>query len=140
VIFPMGVLLYDALGARLMSIVAVLIALVAIWIAPLVRGAAVVLGLAIVSAIVALALPTYSNARPNFRWPEYTPPKIQSTRDRNVIHVRSLEGPRDLRIEVNGPVLTVNGVRPAPPTRRRPRKVERVFVLNAEDVTIVLGR
>ena len=97
-------------------------------------------GLAIVSAIVALALPAYLGARPNFQGWEYKPPKMQSTRERNVIHVRSLEGPKDLRVEVDGPVLTVNGVRPVPPARRRPRRVERVFVLNAADVTIVLGR
>ena len=140
VIFPMGVLLYDALGARLMYFIAVLIALVAIWIAPLIRGAATVFALAIVAAIAALILPAYSDARPKFDWPEYKPPKMQITRSGDVIRVRSLEGPKDLRIEVDRPVVSINDVRPAPPTRRRPRSVERVFVLNAEDVTIVLGR
>lgn len=138
VIFPMGLLLYDALGARLMSVIAVLIALVAVWIAPLFRGTAVVASLAVVSAIVALALPTYSAARPKIDWPEYQRPKMQVTRDGNVIRVRSLEGPRNLRIPVDREVVTVNGIRPALPTRRRPRKVEFVYVMNVEEAVIEL--
>lgn len=140
VIFPMGLLLYDALGGALMPVIALLLSLVGIWIAPLVRGGLVVLVLAFVSAIVAAFLPPFSDARPKFTRPEYKPPRMQITRDGNLLRVKSLEGPRDLRIDVDRPVVAINGVRPAPPTRRRPNRVERVWVMNAEEATIELGR
>lgn len=138
VIFPMGLLLYDALGGRLMAVIAVMISLVAVWIAPLFRGAVIVLALAIVSTVVALALPAYSSARPRFERPDQEEPRVQITRSGNVIRVRSLEGPRDLRVKVDRPVLRVNGVAPAPPTRRRPRPAEWVHAIGVEELVVEL--
>ena len=137
VIFPMGLLLYEALGGPLMSVIAVLIALAAVWIAPLFRYAVVVLALAIVSAVIALALPAYTTERPRFQRPDYKAPRTQISRNGNVIRVRSLEGPRDLRVEVTKRVLTVNGKPPAAPTRRNPRAVKWVYALNVEELVVV---
>jgi Peptidase family M28 len=137
VIFPMGLLLYDALGTRLMATIAVLITLVAIWIAPLFRGAVVVLALAIVSAALAVTLPAYSKARPKPDWPDAKEARVQLTRNGNVIRARSLEGPGRIRVEVDRPVVSVNGIPPAPPTRRRPRPVESILALNVEELVVV---
>lgn len=138
VIFPMGLVLYDALGGGLMSVIAVLIALVAVWIAPLFRFATVVAGLAIASAVFALALPTYSKERPRYERPTPKEPRVQQSRDGKVIRVRSLEGPANLRVAIDGEVARVNGVTPAPPTRRRPRKPEWVHALNVEELVVEL--
>jgi hypothetical protein len=137
VIFPMGLLLYDALGGRLMPVIAVLIALVGVWIAPPLRGGWIVLSLALVSALVALALPTYSKARPKYDWPAPEEPRVQITRAGKVIRVRSLEGPARISVEVDRPVVSVNGEPPAAPTRRRPRAVKWVTALNVEELVVV---
>lgn len=66
-LFPLALLLYDALGARLMPIIAVVVALLMTFVAPLfarVRIGVVAAVLAIASAVVALALPTWTEARP----------------------------------------------------------------------------
>lgn len=138
IIFPMGLLLYEALGGALMSVVALLIALVAIWIAPLFRYATVVAALAVACAVVALALPAYTKARPRYERPQAKEPRVQQTRDGKVIRVRSLEGPANLRVAIDGEVSKVNGVAPAAPTRRRPRKPETVYALNVEELVIEL--
>ncbi len=138
VIFPMGLVLYDALGGGLMSVVAVLIAFVAVWIAPLFRFASVVAALAVVSAVIALALPTYTKERPRYERPTPKEPRVQQTRNGKVIRVRSLEGPANLRVTIAGEVAKVNGVTPAAPTRRRPRKPEWVYALNVEELVIEL--
>jgi hypothetical protein len=67
--FPFGVMLYDALGGRLMAAVALLIGAFATLLAPLfprmkyAAGAAV---LALVAAIVAAVIPAYTKERPRF--------------------------------------------------------------------------
>jgi len=137
VIFPMGLLLYEALGGLLMSVIAVLIALVAVWIAPLVRGAVAVLAAAVVCALIAMALPPYTTAKPRFERPAHVEPKVQMTRSGNVIRVKSLEGPRDLRVAVDRPVVSVNGEPPAAPTRRKPRAVRWVYAMNVEELVVV---
>lgn len=141
VIFPMGLLLYDALGGRLMAVIAVLLALVAVWVAPFAKSggwAAAVQSFAVVGAIVALALPTYSKARPRYERPEPNEPRVQTTRSGNVIRVRSLEGPADLRVEVDRPVVSVNGTPPAAPTRRRPRAARWVNAIAVEELVVEL--
>ena len=138
VIFPMGLMLYDALGGRMMSVVALIIAFVAVWIAPLLRFARVAATLAIVSAVVAMVLPNYSQERPRYERPPVKEPRVQQTRTGNVIRVRSLEGPGNIRVAIDGEVATVNGVAPAPPTRRRPRKPEAVYAINVEELVIEL--
>jgi hypothetical protein len=137
VIFPMGLLLYEALGGPLMPVIAVLIALVAVWIAPLFRGAVAVTALALVCAVIALALPAYTTEKPRYERPAYKEPRVERTRSGNVIRVRSLEGPRDLRVEVSKRVVSVNGEPPAAPTRRKPRAVRWVVALNVEELVVV---
>ncbi|HEX2121377.1 MAG TPA: M28 family peptidase, partial [Thermoanaerobaculia bacterium] len=66
-IFPLGVLLYEALGGRLMSAIAILIGITATLAAPLfarVRFALAAAAGAIVCALIAVALPEYSPERP----------------------------------------------------------------------------
>ena len=138
VIFPMGLVLYDALGGRLMSVIALIIALVAVWIAPLFRFGTAVAALAVVSAVIALTLPPYSKDRPRYERPPAKEPRVQETRDGKVIRVRSLEGPANIRVAIDGEVATVNGIKPAPPTRRRPRKPEAVFAYGVEELVVVL--
>ena len=138
VIFPMALVLYDALGGSMMSVIALVIALVAVWIAPLFRFATVVASLAVVSALVALALPAYSTARPRYERPKPTEPRVEQTRDGKAIRVRSLEGPANLRVSIDGEVATVNGVAPAAPTRRRPRKPEFVYAYGVEELVVIL--
>ena len=137
VIFPMGLLLYEALGGPLMAVIAVLIALVAVWIAPLFRGAVVVLALALVSAVIALALPAYTDEKPRYERPPYKEPRVERTQNGNEIRVRSLEGPADLRVQVSKRVVSVNGEPPAAPTRRKPRAVRWVTALNVEELVVV---
>src|SRR5687767_11651174 len=81
------------LGGGLMSVIALLIALVPVWIAPLFRFASVVAALAVASAVIALLLPAYSKARPHYERPPAKEPRVQEARDGKVIRVRSLEGP-----------------------------------------------
>jgi len=66
-IFPLGAVLYDALGQLALTIICVVIAIAGTTFAPLVpaRRLAIALGtLAIVCAIVSLAMPTYTKDRP----------------------------------------------------------------------------
>ena len=121
-----------------MSVVALLIALVAVWIAPLLRFANVVAALAVASAVIALLLPAYSKARPRYERPPAKEPRVQETREGKVVRVRSLEGPANIRVDIDGEALTVNGVKPAPPTRRRPRKPETVFAYGVEELVVEL--
>ncbi len=68
-IFPLGVLLYEALGARLMTAIAVIIGITATLAAPLFarfRFAFAAAAGAIVCALIAVALPEYSPERPRF--------------------------------------------------------------------------
>ena len=65
--FPVALLLYDALGGRLMIAVAIVIGVLATLFAPLfasVRGAVVVAVLAILCAIAAMLQPPYTHERP----------------------------------------------------------------------------
>jgi peptidase M28-like protein len=67
VLFPLGIVLYDALGGRLMLAVAIVIGILATFVAPLfasIRNAAIVTALAVVCAIVAIASPAYTPAKP----------------------------------------------------------------------------
>jgi hypothetical protein len=67
VFFPIVILLYDALGGRMMTAIALLIAVLATLVAPLFarfRFAAIAAMLAVVSAVIALALPVVSHERP----------------------------------------------------------------------------
>lgn len=64
---PLGVTLYDALGSRLMSVIAVIIAMAATLAAPLFarwRNAAVAAALAIIAVVAALLQPVWDEARP----------------------------------------------------------------------------
>lgn len=66
-IFPMGLMLYDALGGPLMYAVALLIGILSTLVAPLfrsIRGAAAVALLAIACAVTAMLLPAYTPDRP----------------------------------------------------------------------------
>ncbi len=66
-IFPLGVLLYDALGGRLMIVVSVFIGILSTLWAPLfarARNGIVVAVLAILSSVVAMFLPSYTAERP----------------------------------------------------------------------------
>lgn len=65
--FPLGLMLYDALGARLMVVIAVLIGILGSLFAPLfgrVRTAVVVGVFALICAIVAAVLPPFTAERP----------------------------------------------------------------------------
>jgi hypothetical protein len=66
-IFPLGILLYDALGGRLMMVVAVFIGILSTLWAPLfarARNGIVALALAIVCAVIAMMLPPFTAERP----------------------------------------------------------------------------
>lgn len=65
--FPLGVMLYDALGGRLMLAPALVIGLLATFIAPLfasLRNGAIAAALAVICALIALALPAFDDAHP----------------------------------------------------------------------------
>jgi len=67
VIFPMGILLYDALGGSLMTAIAILIGIFATLVAPLFarfKFASIVTVLAIVFALIACFVPAYTAKRP----------------------------------------------------------------------------
>ncbi|HEX2836161.1 MAG TPA: M28 family peptidase [Thermoanaerobaculia bacterium] len=66
-IFPLGLLLYEALGGPMMAAIAIFIGILATFVAPLFasfRVGLVVAALAIVCAIIAIALPAYDQAKP----------------------------------------------------------------------------
>jgi hypothetical protein len=66
-IFPLGLLLYDALGGALMIVVAIFIGIFATLIAPLFgqkRNAMIAAALAVACALIALALPAFTRERP----------------------------------------------------------------------------
>lgn len=66
-LFPLGLLLYEALGGSMMAAVAILIGILATFVAPLfasMRSAIAIAILAIVCAIIAVALPSYDDAKP----------------------------------------------------------------------------
>jgi hypothetical protein len=66
-IFPLAIVLYDALGGPMMASLALLIGIFTTLVAPLfarVRNGVVAAGLAIAFALLALALPPYSAAKP----------------------------------------------------------------------------
>lgn len=66
-IFPMGVMLYDALGGQMMAAIAILIGLLATLFAPLwarARNGVIAIVLALVCAIAAMLQPAYDAARP----------------------------------------------------------------------------
>lgn len=66
-IFPLALLLYDALGGRLMVVIAIFVGILATLIAPLFanrRNAIAAAVLAVVCAVIALLLPTYTSERP----------------------------------------------------------------------------
>ncbi len=65
--FPLGLMLYEALGGRLMIAVALVIGILATLAAPLfarMRNAAAIAVLAVVCAVIALALPSFTPERP----------------------------------------------------------------------------
>ena len=67
--FPLGVMLYDALGGRLLAAIAVLIGAMATLAAPLfarMKYAVATAVLAVVAALVAIAQPAYTKDRPRF--------------------------------------------------------------------------
>jgi hypothetical protein len=66
-LFPLGLLLYEALGGAMMGAIAIIVGLLATFVAPLFptfRGAIIVIALAIACALVSIALPSYDEARP----------------------------------------------------------------------------
>ncbi len=66
-LFPLGVMLYEALGGRLMIALAILIGVLSTFVAPLfasVRNGIVVATLALACAVTALLLPAFDDARP----------------------------------------------------------------------------
>jgi hypothetical protein len=68
-LFPLALLLYEALGSPMMAVVAVIVALLAMLAAPLIaqpRLALVAAGLGLAAAAVAAILPAYSAERPRF--------------------------------------------------------------------------
>lgn len=132
--FPMALLLYDALGGRLMVAIAIILGILATLFAPLfasLRGAAIVAALAVVCAIVAMLQPAYTKERPRYateqRIVEGAPPvQMSATRDgeRLAVRVRSARGANRLSLRLRGDatVLRVNGAAlPPRPARFRDR-------------------
>ena len=133
-IFPMGLMLYDALGGGLMVAIAVLIGVLATLFAPLyarVSNGVIALVLALVCAIAAMLQPAYDAARPRLlslahiddpspRWfvPEVTPqleraakfaPSSDATRGKGFAAPAPPAAPRvTMTATRNGETLTVH--------------------------------
>lgn len=81
-IFPLGVLFYEALGGRLMTAIAIVIGITATLVAPLfarARYALIAAAGALVFALVALALPEYSPERPRLLSIQYVDDPVAKT-------------------------------------------------------------
>lgn len=129
-LFPVSLVLYDALGGPLMAAIAIILGMLATLFAPLFasrRGAVMVLVVALGCALIAMMQPPYTTERPRFeRLPrvDNSAPHVQMTATRNgeqlTVRVRTSRNVNRLRLLLHGDaeVLRVNGVTPPPKPAR----------------------